>query len=279
MAVQQVHLYPGELLPVAHDHAAAAGGKACCVQASLSKEAQAVAAEVIIHGGIEHIPGQPVACRLPDLTDKQCVGIGGLDRLAEGAPEAVVHLTGHVQPPAVDLEFLHPVNPHPEKIVPHVRVGRVELWHHAFVGIGGVGGVGVWILWPLHGKLEAIKPRAVGGLLLLFHHVLKGPEVPAAVVEHAVDDDPDSLAMEGVHHPAEGFIAAEAGIHMEIVQRVVLVVFPGGKDGIEVDAVNPQILEIGGIGSHAVQGAAQAGGDRLPLVGGGQTSSGDLALS
>ena len=159
-------------------------------------------AEVVVHRGVEHVPAQPVPRGLPHLADEQDVGIYGLYGAAEGPPEAVVHLAGHIEPPAVYAELLHPVPAHGAEIVPDLAVRRVQLRHHALIGVAGIRGVGLPVLRALHGEAQAVKPRAAARALLVLYHVLKGAEVPAAVVEHAVDYNADAPGVQGVHHGA-----------------------------------------------------------------------------
>ena len=92
--------------------------------------------------------------------------------------------------------------------------------------------VGLPVLRRSTGKLRPVKPRAAARALLVCYHVLKGAEVPAAVVEHAVDYNADAPGVQGVHHGAERLVPAEAGVDVHVVYGVVLVIFAGGEDGV-----------------------------------------------
>ena len=102
-----------------------------------------------------------------------------------------------------------------------------------------------------------VKPVLVLGPFLIAYHIIKGEELPAAVIEHPIDDDADTPFVELVHHGPERIVPAEAGVHVVIVQQVILVVFPRRENGVEVDTVDPQLLEIPGVFRRAPQGAAQ----------------------
>ena len=96
MTVEQIHLRIGHLQLVAHELVRTARRKTICVQTALGKETTAVLTEVVVHGGIEHIPIQPVPRRLPDLADQQGIGFRSFDGGAESAPKAIVNLARHI---------------------------------------------------------------------------------------------------------------------------------------------------------------------------------------
>ena len=54
----------------------------------------------------------------PDLPDDDGIRLCRLYRGTERAEETVVQLVRHVQPPAVDVEFLYPVSSHIAEILP-----------------------------------------------------------------------------------------------------------------------------------------------------------------
>ena len=194
MAVQQIQLRRGDLQLVAQEHVRDPSGKCKGIHTAPGEKQLAMLAEVIVHGRVEHIPLQPVPCRLPDLTDQECLRLHGLHRLAEGTPEAVIHLAGHIQPPAVNVKLPYPVGSHLTEIVLHLPIGGIQLGHHPLVGKAGIVGVDLRGFGALYGEFQAVEPGAVFGLLLIADHVLKGEEVPAAVVEN---DGPASCTVDG----------------------------------------------------------------------------------
>ena len=58
-------------------------------------------------------------------------------------------------------------------------------------------------------------------------------------------------------HTEEGVISAEAGVNMVIVQQIVLVVFPGGEDRIQINAVDTQRFQIIHILCNPLQRSAE----------------------
>ena len=118
------------------------------------------------------------------------------------------------------------------EIIAHLWVGCVQLRHHALVGVGGIAGIRLRVFWPLQREGKTVKPVAIAGRLLIPNHILKSPEAPAAVVEHAVYDDTDTLVVQSLDHPAHGFIPAEARIDVHIVHGIIFVVLTCSKDRV-----------------------------------------------
>ena len=257
MTVQKVQLRREHLQPVAHEHIRNAPGKGRRVNALFGEKRTAVLPEVVVHGGVENITVQPMLGSFPHLTNQDTLRLFFFHRLPKCPPEAIVDLAGHIQPPSVNAVFPHPVSAHVTEVFLHLRVRGVQLWHHAFIGETGVAGNVLRGLGTMHGEGQAVEPVFVTGLLLMFNHVLKGEEMPAAVVEHAVDNDPDAGSVECIDHIPEGVISAEAGVNMVIVQQIVLVVFSGGEDRIQINAVDTQRFQIIHILRNPLQRSAE----------------------
>ena len=257
MAVQQIQLRREHLQPVAHEHIRNTPGEFCCVDALFGEKCAAVLPEIVVHGGIEHVPLKPVTGTLPHLTDQQRFRILAFDRTAERPPEAIVDLAGHIQPPAVNAVFPYPVSAYVAEIFLHLRICGVQLWHHALIGEAGVVRNFLRGFGAMHGEGQIIEPVFVAGFLLIFDHVLKGEEMPAAVIEHAVDNDPNAGSVERIDHSPERFISAEAGVNVVIIQQIILVVFPGGEDRIQIHAVDAQRFQIIHIPRNPVQRPAE----------------------
>ena len=60
------------------------------------------------------------------------------------------------------------------------------------------------------------------------------------MVEHAVEDNADAPSVAGIHELPENLLIAERRVDPEVVARVVLVIAPGGEDGIQVERVDAQ---------------------------------------
>ena len=213
--------------------------------------------EIIIHGGIEHISLEPMSGTFPNLANQQSLRVCCLHRFPEGTPEAVIHLAGHIQPPAVNMELLYPVSAYPAQIILYFLISSIELGHHPLIGKASIGGILLRTFRPYHRKFQVVEPVPIGGKLLVLHHICKGKEVPAAMIEYPIDEDTDSVGMKNVHQLPKDLVPAKHRVHMEIVHQIVLVVLPGSKNRIEVDTVDPQSLEIIHIISNPFQGSAQ----------------------
>ena len=59
-------------------------------------------------------------------------------------------------------------------------------------------------------------------------HVLKGPELPAHVVEDPIQDDADAVFVEGAAEFGEGGVVSQPGVHLIVVPGVIAV--PGGLE-------------------------------------------------
>ena len=70
-----------------------------------------------------------------------------------------------------------------------------------------------------------------------------GPEASAGVVEDAVEDDPHPPGMGRVEELAQGRVAAEQGIDLEVVVRVVAVVRGGREDRGQVERRDPEVRQ------------------------------------
>src|SRR5690606_3318983 len=69
-------------------------------------------------------------------------------------------------------------------------------------------------------------------------------EAAASVVEYAGDDHAEPVRVGRFQHLEKGRIAAEQGIDDVVVVRVIAVVGGRGEDGVEVDGVDAQRLEV-----------------------------------
>ena len=194
---------------------------------------------------------------LPHLTDQQRFRILALDRIAERPPEAIVDLAGHIQPPAVNAVFPYPVSAYVAEVFLHLRICGIQLWHHALIGEAGVVRNFLRGFGAMHGEGQIIEPVFIAGFLLIFNHVLKSEEMPAAVIEHAVDDDPNAGSVQRIDHSPECLIPSEAGVNVVIVQQVVLVVFPGGENWVQIYTVDAQRFQVIHIPRDAVQRSAE----------------------
>ena len=152
-------------------------------------------AEIVVHSGIEHITTQPMPSAFPHLSNEQDFRIHRLHSRTEHPPEAIINLTCYVQPPAINVEFTHPIGANLSEVVPYFRVGRIQFRHHPLVSEASVGRVRPWVIWADHWEIQMIKPILVFGQFLIAYHIIKSEEVPATVVEHTVNDNADASLM------------------------------------------------------------------------------------
>ena len=80
-----------------------------------------------------------------------------------------------------------------------------------------------------------MEPVAVRGARACLEHVVERPEASSGVVEDPVQDDAHVACVCRVEQLAQGGVAAEHGVDMQIVVGVVAVVGWRGEDRIQVD--------------------------------------------
>ena len=248
------------------------------IQGVRPEEGQARAREVVVHDRVELVALQPAVRVPPDFPDDVGVRVDGLHTAAELLPETVVvDLVGHVQPPAVDAEPDPVLGDLPQELA-HGGVVGIEFGQGAVApprGVIGRAGVVVGLQRPgVH-----VKPVLVSAVRPLFQQVVELKEAPAAVVEHAVQHHPDAPAVGLVDQVAQGLVAAQHGVDLVVVVRVVTVVTGGLKHRAEVNGVHAQALKVIEFIGHAPQVTAHVlveGGGIAPLL---QTEAGDAATA
>ena len=256
VAVQQIELGEHGGLPVAGEQPVQPHGQPARIKGAPGEELQGQAPEIVIHAGIQHVALQKVRRVLPHLADEERVGLCGLDRGAEGPQKAVVDLVGHIQPPAVYIKGFDPVAAYFAEVGARLRTGQVRLGHVRHIGKARV--FGQLSLRREAGMLrQVVEPAVVAGLPAPGQHVLKEGMAAAHMVEHAVEDHAHAAGVRGMHQLPEVLAGAEAGVHTEVVQRVVLVIAAGGKDGVEVETVASQTFDGVQIFADAAERAAQ----------------------
>jgi len=167
----------------------------------------------------------------------------GLQRLGEG-PQALQiaggEAVGHIQPQPVDPELLHPAPDGLELVLHHIRVVKVQLDQLAVA-------LPVLIpeaVTPVGVAVEVqIEPVPVGAVPLLLLYVPKGPEAPAHMVEHSVQQDPEPGVVKGAAHLGQVFVGPQAGVQPVVVPGVVAVAV-AVKHRIEQDGVRPQPFDV-----------------------------------
>ena len=195
---------------------------------------------------------------MPDLPQQVQIGLERPQAFPHFFQEAVGDLVSHIIADAVDVKFPDPVLADAAEIVDHFLVVGVQLGHPVREGEGietGVSGVRSFLqIVPVVDH----EPVRVRRFLLLFQHVQPGGETAAAVVEHRVHHDADAVFMRLFHQSGKVLIGSELGIDAGIVLRIILV---GGirlHDGIQVNARDTQLLQVGKLLLDALQIPAEA---------------------
>ena len=77
------------------------------------------------------------------------------------------------------------------------------------------------------------------------------------MAEHPVQHDADAIAGSGLAQLLKILVGAQQRVHVEIVGGVVPVVGVSLKDGVEVDVVHPEVMQVGELGLDALEVAAK----------------------
>ena len=77
-----------------------------------------------------------------------------------------------------------------------------------------------------------------------FAEIGKGEEIRRGMVEDAVQDDPHPPGMTRIHEMPEDLFIPERGVDPHVVGGVILVVARGKEDGVEVQGVHAQRLDV-----------------------------------
>ena len=86
--------------------------------------------------------------------------------------------------------------------------------------------------------------------------VPEGFKPPAAMIEHTVDDDPHAHGVGGLYQRPEILVCPEGRVDVEVIDQVVLMVFAGDKDGVQIKAGKAQLLDVGQVLRDAADRAA-----------------------
>ena len=234
-------------------------------------------------------------------------GVGfGIDVADEGvplAPEGVGQAVGHIEPPAINTFAgaalaggIHPAAGDVEEVLLDAGVEGVLVAAEAGQDPAAIptGVVEAAVGMPL----GHLIPVAVGGVFPVAHNVLEGEAADAGMVEDAIQNDPHAagvdvgdevqkVAVGGGPDPGGGVfgfagggdgaqiafaVGPEGGVNVMEAGGIVFVERGGLKDGVEVERVDAELLEIGELLAQADQVAAVAsmkhGGPEAGGVGG-----------
>ncbi|MNC30859.1 hypothetical protein D3C75_791610 [compost metagenome] len=177
----------------------------------LGKELQYCVAQHIVHAPIELVAPQPRAGVMHDLTDQQQLGKFRLQLPAEPRPEPWGYLIGHIQPPAVDPRFPHPMLGDLHHIISHFRVVHIQLRHMRFRFGEGLIVRGRRLH---HRKGMNHKPVFVPGILSVLKHILEGKKSIAGMVEYSIQQHSNPVAVGFIHQCPQILCAAKRRIDL-----------------------------------------------------------------
>ena len=144
----------------------------------------------------------------------------GIGEPAQLAQEIQIQAVGHVQPQAVDAELLHPAPDGGEDMLHHRRVAQVQL-DQVVVAFPALVPEAI-VLVGVAAEVD-MEPVLVGAGLPVAAHILKGPEAPAHVVEHPVQQHPQPCLMERLTHRRQILIGAQAAVQGGVIPGVIAV--------------------------------------------------------
>ncbi len=224
---------------------------------------------VVVHGAVLLIPLQPLARLEEVLAEHVGVRVLLLHRAANGAHVAAVAfggaaLTQHVddvEAPAIDLVGgAHPVAQDgvvsPIDCVLHLLAGEVELGQAANALPADV--------IPFVVKGVEAAPRRIRVALGAEWRAEPGV-LGRGVIDHRIQNDLHAALVQVAGQLGELLVAAEVGIHLEVVLGVVLVVARRIEDGVEIERRYPEGLQVVQLGIDARQIAAIEFAGAMPL--------------
>ena len=219
-------------------------------------------AEGIVHQSVAVAPQNVLAAHavghlggpvLPYLADDHRVGLLRPGGLVNAVDKAVRQLVGHVQPPAV--------RPCPQPPADHaVLPAEDELLVGGVVFIDGGQSVNPPPALVPAGPLGEVEPGAVRGVLALLCPRLRVEAVAvevaahiAGVVEHPVQHHPHTPPVSLGAQAGEVLVGAQHGVHTAVIGGAVAVVLRRLKDGVEVEGLHAQLLQIVQPVDHALK--------------------------
>ena len=212
--------------------------------------------ERVVHQRVEAVAAEPVGRLVPDLSDEVGVGTDGPATTAELAPESrVVDLGRDVEPPAVRAEPEPVLGGREEVLADRRRLdGELRQGRQAPPGRVAESTVAARIRPPVRVRIELpfagedvrveVEPLPVRRGEPVLDDVMERPEAAAAVVEHAVEDDPHPPAVSLGEELAEGLVPAEERVDRAVVVGVVAMVGGRGEDRREVEGGDAKLGEV-----------------------------------
>ena len=95
----------------------------------IDEEIMDAAHERIVHDGVVFVPHQPLACVMPDLSQKIDIRFNGLHMIPDPFQEPVGHFISHIKTDAVDIIVPDPAFANVLEIADHGFAVRIEFRH------------------------------------------------------------------------------------------------------------------------------------------------------
>ena len=145
---------------------------------------------------------------------------------------------------------------HLAKVIPHTGVARVELRHAFHIGKAVVTGFAAGGR-PCYRQRRPIEPALVRRGFLALKQVSESKKISSTVVKDTVDKDMHPPPVNVAAQSGEVRVAAYTGIHMVIIDSIILMICFRMKKRIEVQRVKPQRMDIIKIQPDSLQRASQ----------------------
>ncbi len=92
-------------------------------------------------------------------------------------------------------------------------------------------------------KAQVGEPIAVGRLLAILAHILKGPEVPPDVIEDPIQDQAHSAPVQLTAECRQGLVGSQAAVDRVVIGRIVAVA-RGLEQRSQVEGIRTQALDM-----------------------------------
>lgn len=204
--------------------------------------------EGVIHDGVVLVAFQIGVGVVPVFADDRAFGLDFFHRVAEFPPESVRNLVGNVQPPAVDIVLLQPVQPHADEVFLHRLVGGVPFRH--IIARGETLVIDFFAV-----DLVAVydEPIEIGRIFSLFRDVGKLSAPRADVVEHRVHHHAHPPFVGARHEFSDILFVAEHAVHGKIILDIVFMIAHRPEKRREINCVRAEPRDIAEIFRNAPQ--------------------------
>src|SRR5574344_313804 len=200
--------------------------------------------EIIVHCAIEHLAIKPMACCLPDFPYQEAVFLYSLHFISKSNPEGIADFTCHIQAPSIDIIVLSPIATYIREVLLHFFIVCGQFRHHSLIPKAFILGYLFPSIRNDHRVLQMVEPRPILGFFSFLFYILKGKEVPATMIEYAVDYYTHVPIMYLINEALELLIRTEDRINMVVINKVILMVLTCNKDRVQINSVASKFFYI-----------------------------------